>query len=108
MLLILIMMKAKLEKSEQHKQEKRILTKLSKHSLLVRTSRENGSWKPYYHFNILLFQLDWNSFIKSIASTSRIANKMNFIFYISSNYYTRSVKAAIFIHINFIILIGLK
>ena len=64
MLLILIMMKAKIEKSEQqHKQEKRILTELSKHSLLVGTSKENGSWTPYYHFNILLFQLDWNSFI---------------------------------------------
>ena len=32
-------------------------------SLLVWTSRENDDWKPYYHFNILLFQLDWNSFI---------------------------------------------
>ena len=58
-------MKAKQEKSEQqHKQEKRILTKLSKHSLLVGTSSKNGSWTPYYHFYILLFQLDLNSFIK--------------------------------------------
>ena len=54
MLLILIMMKTKLEKSEQkQKQEKRILTKLSKHSLLVGTSRENVGWIPF----LILFNI---------------------------------------------------
>ena len=34
-----------------------------RHSLLVGTSRENVRWTPYFAYKIILFQLDWNSFI---------------------------------------------
>ena len=34
------------------------------HSLLVGTSREIVGWTPSFYFKYLLFQLDWNSFIR--------------------------------------------
>ena len=65
-------------------------------SLLVPTSRECFDQRQQELYFKELRHLDHHQEAKRWALA------------ISSNYYTRSVKVAIFIHINFIISIGLK